>query len=453
MSKDRNEIFASMPVPKAALTLALPTVLSMLVTVLYNMADTFFVGRLNDSDQVAAVSLATPVFLLCMAMGNMFGIGGSAFIARSLGEGRKDRVKHISAFCFYGGIAVGIIMVIGYFAAMTPLLRLIGASENTEGYARSYLSWIACGAPFIIISTAFTNLARGEGAAKAAMFGMMLGTVINFILDPIFIITLGMGVSGAAIATIIGNIVSALYYIIYAMRGNTLLSVRPKDFRLTGRLAGGVFGVGLPASANNVLMSVSNIIMNKFLADYGDVPVAAMGVAMKANMLVVLLQVGIGMGVQPLIGYNYGARNFTRMKSVMKFAMLCNVILGTVITGAYLFNLRRVISVFIDDTEVIERGIPMLRALMISGPLLGVLFVFMFTFQAMGKTVPSILLSLSRQGLVFLPTLIISNKLFGLDGLIYSQPAADYFSLLLSLGMFLLMARKLEHIAKPTPDI
>lgn len=447
----KQDIFEKAPVPKAVAVMALPTVFSMLVTIFYNMADTFFVGQTNDANQVAAVSLATPVFMLLMAVGNIFGIGGSSMIARLLGQGDKERIKKVSSFCFYGCITSGLVMMAIFLVGMQPILKAIGCSSQTHDFAQSYLSYIAYGAVFVVLSSAFGNIVRGEGAATTAMIGMMIGTVVNMVLDPVMILVMDMGVAGAAIATILGNICSVVYYIIYFMRGKSLLSISPKHLHIKNGIMTGVCSIGLPASINNVLMSTSNIIMNNFLASYGDNEVAAMGVAMKANMLVILVQIGLGTGIQPLIGYNYGSGNHKRLKKVMRFGMLCNVVFGVTITIIYYLFSDSIIRIFIDKQAVISPGIKMLQAIMLSGPFIGILFVFNFTFQAIGKAVPSLILSLSRQGLVFFPVLLIFNKLLGLDGIVYSQPIADFVSIFLAFGMFLVINRSLNH-PKPTAE-
>lgn len=288
-------------------------------------------------------------------------------------------------------------------------------------------------------------LSGGEGAAKASMIGMMLGTIVNIILDPIMILSMNMGVAGAAIATIIGNICSFVYYLWYLLKkDNSLLSISPKDFDFRNGIFKNVFAIGTPASLNNILMSLSNIIMNNFLARYGDIPVAAMGIATKANILVVFIQLGLGMGIQPLIGYNYGAKNFKRMKAVMKFSMVCNLISSTVLTIIYLIYAEAIIGCFIDNQEIVEYGAPMLRRIMISMPILGILFIFGFAFQAMGKALPSLILSISRQGFVFLPMLFIGRAIAGLNGIVLAQPVADIFSVVLALVMFLAINKNLK---------
>lgn len=447
------DVFEKDQIPKAVFKLALPTVLSMIVAVFYNMVDTFFVGRTGDPNQVAAVSVATPVFLFFMAAGNIFGMGGSSFLSRALGEKQYDKAKVISSFCLYAAIIVGILGAILMFTFMTQILNAVGTSENTFGFAKSYLSWIAYGGPAIVVATAFTNLIRGEGAAQSSMKGMMAGTVANIILDPIFILDsflgipcLGLGVAGAAIATVIGNLVSILFYFIHVCKPTSVLTLSPKYFTVRNGIMRGVLLIGLPASITNILMSLSNILMNKFLVTYGDVAVAGMGIAMKANMLVVFVQLGLAMGAQPLIGYNFGARNFQRMKGTMKFAMLSNIIAGVVLAILYVIFTREIVTVFIKAPSVIDMGSKMLRALMFSSPLLGILFVFNFSFQAMGKAKESLALAVSRQGFVFVPCTIIMNKLIGLEGLILSQPIADYVSVVMAFVMFLFMNKEFKKL-------
>ena len=303
-----RDLFEKASVPRAVALMAIPTIVTMLVVVLYNMADTFFIGQTGDAMQVAAVSLATPVFMVFMALGNLFGIGGSSAISRALGEKNEQRARHISAFCCYGSLGVGILMTLIFILFMDGILKMIGASPATIDYARQYLTFVAIGAPFVMFGTAYGNIVRGEGAAKESMIGNLIGTITNIILDPIMILWLGWGVSGAAVATVLGNVAACIFYLHYLLhKKGTALSIKPSDFQWKNRIASSVFSIGIPASLNNILMSCANILLNNVLISYGDTPVAAMGIAMKANMIVILLQIGLCAGIQPLIGYNYGA--------------------------------------------------------------------------------------------------------------------------------------------------
>lgn len=328
-----RDLFEKASVPRAVALMAIPTIVTMLVVVIYNMADTFFIGQTGDAMQVAAVSLATPVFMVFMALGNLFGIGGSSAISRALGEKNEQRARHISAFCCYGSLGVGILMTLIFILFMDGILKMIGASPATIDYARQYLTFVAIGAPFVMFGTAYGNIVRGEGAAKESMIGNLIGTITNIILDPIMILWLGWGVSGAAVATVLGNVAACIFYLHYLLhKKGTALSIKPSDFQWKNRIASSVFSIGIPASLNNILMSCANILLNNVLISYGDTPVAAMGIAMKANMIVILLQIGLCAGIQPLIGYNYGARNVKRLKKIFFFTGLCAVIMGTVLT-------------------------------------------------------------------------------------------------------------------------
>ena len=443
--KDNRQLFEEAPVPKAVAVMAVPTMISMMVVVIYNMADTFFIGQTGDPMKVAAVSLATPVFMVFMALGNLFGIGGSSAISRALGEKKAERARNISSFCCYGSLGLGIFMALLFLAGMDGILKMIGASENTIGYARDYLTYIAFGGPFIMFGTAFGNILRGEGASKESMIGNMIGTVTNIVLDPVMILGLNWGVVGAAVATVIGNMAASGFYLIYFLRKKSSLSIRLKDFRAGERIAASVLSIGIPASLNNILMSCANIVLNLVLGRYGDTPVAAMGVAMKSNMLVVLLQIGLCTGIQPLIGYNYGARNKKRLLQVFRFTGMCAVAVGTVLTVIMVLARQAVIQAFINDSEVIAYGIRMVIALQMSGPVLGILFLCINTIQGMGKALPSLVLTVCRQGLIFIPFIFILNSLFGLEGAIYAQPAADFVSIILSLFICLGIFRKIEQ--------
>lgn len=455
--RDNTLVFSEYKIPRAIAALAVPSMLGMLINIVYNLADTFFVGQTNNANQVAAVSVSMPLFLLLLAVGNLFGVGGCAFVSRSLGEGNREKIKTISSFCIYGGIIVGVIMAVIFVAFRRPLLYVIGASDNTIDFACDYLFWIALGAPFSVTAIMTGNLIRGEGAAKQSMFGMIIGQVANIILDPIFILGTGdklfgismpfgfeFGVAGAAMATVIGNILSVLYFLVYFLRGKSILSISPKRFSGKNGIAKGVVSVGMPAALNNLLMSLSNIVINMFLIKYGDSAVAAMGVALKANMLVTMLQIGLGQGIQPLVGYCYGARNFARMKSSIIFSMVCNILIGASVTVFYIVFREQVIRLFIDDAKVVEYGVKMLTALMTPGFAIGIMFIINFAFQGMGKGIQSLILAVGRQGLVYLPVLIVMDKAVGLEGLIWAQPTADFVCIVVSIMMFAVTMKKLK---------
>lgn len=452
-SKEKREkIFSSYPIPKAVAALALPCVLSNIVNVIYNMADTYFVSLMEDTNATAAVSITMPVFLFFVAFGNIFGVGGSAYISRSLGAGKREKVKQISSFCVFSSIGAGVLLLALILIFINPLVSGLGASAGAVSeYSRDYLKYIALGGPLIVTSITASNLIRGEGAAKESMIGMMIGTVTNIILDPVMILIFDMGVGGAAIATVIGNLASVVYYAFYLIRGNSILSCNPKRFYAGDRIAANVIPIGVPAAINNILMSLSNIILNNLMKDYGEAAVAALGIAMKVNMLIVFVQMGMGMGIQPLIGYSFGAKNIKRLKGTIKFTILCTVIFGTILSILYFLFTSSIINLFNGENDplVTEYGVKILRALIITGPFIGIMFAFNFAFQGMGKPVPSLVLSLGRQGLIFLPVVIIMNRIFAFDGIIYAQPAADLICVVLSAIMFAVIVSKQKKAESP----
>ncbi len=433
MDANRKETFENMPIKKAVWKLALPTIIGMIVMVLYNLVDTFFIGQTGDANQVAAVSIAMPIFMILIAIGNLFGIGASSMISRFLGAKHYDKVANASSYAFYSSIIFGIIAGILFLIFMPSLARIAGADDITAPYVEGYLTYIAMGAPFIIVANSMSYVMRSEGNAKGAMISMMVGTLLNIALDPLFIFVFDFGAVGAAIATSLSNVASSTYMIIViSKQKNTHLSLKPKNFKGGNGIAKGIYAIGVPASLSNMLMSVAFIIYNIFLVSYGNNPVAAMGIVMKVNMMYVMVFLGLTMGVQPLIGYSYGAKIFSRLKSTIRYTLVCTVVAGVFFLIAFYFLAEPIISSFIQDADVIGYGVTMLRLQVIAAPLLGVVFLCMSTMQATGKSMVSLVLSLSRQGLVFIPAIILLDLTVGYDGLIWAQTVADFVSVTLS---------------------
>lgn len=447
MADNKIDIFENYPVYKSLLYLATPTILGMLVNVFYNMVDTFFVGQTGDPNQVAAVSLTMPIYLLLMAFGNIFGIGGASYISRNLGAKQYDKVKQISSFGFYASIIVGFISMAVFLIFMPFILKISGASENTYQFAKDYLIIVGIGAPFVVNQMAMGQIVRSEGASKEAMIGMMIGTVVNIILDPIMILYMNMGVAGAALATIIGNACSTVYYIWHILGKKTFLSIKFKDFSMQSDILKNVLSIGIPVSINNILMSASNILINNYAASFGDNVVAGLGVAQRLFTLIILVFVGLGQGVQPFIGYNFAAKNYKRMNGAIKLSCLSSVITGTILLILSFIFSNQAVKVFINNEDVIDYGVKFLIANYSVAPIIGFQFVFMSTFQALGKAIPSLFLSLSRQGIAFIPTIIIGTKLFGINGIVWAQPIADIVSVILATVMYIYIYRKMKKRA------
>lgn len=437
------ELFRDAPVPKAVISNAIPSIISMIMVLIYNIADTYFVSLTRNPLMVAAVSVATPAFIIFMSVGMLFGIGGTSLISRMLGEGRKDKAKNTSAFCFWTGLIIGIIAMICIIIFVNPVCRLVGASNDTIGFASEYLGIVAIGIPFLIVSNSFSNIIRAEGNPKIAMTGMIIGNMINIVLDPVMILLFRWGVAGAAIATVLGNVFSTVFYVIHLVSKKSMLSINIKDYKAGNRIATGVMAIGIPASLNSILLSVSNIIINNVIAGYGDMAVAGLGVAMKVNMIVVMLLIGLGTGIQPLLGYCYGAGNRKRYISVLKFSLgmaFCMSIIMTII--CYVFA-GPLVTLFLTDAEAYSYGFAFSRIYVLSGPILGLLFVFINAIQSTGAAIPSLILSISRQGLLYMPILFIFTQIFNeAKYIVLAQPVTDYLATILAAVLFVITYKK-----------
>lgn len=443
MKDNTTEIFQNAPVPKAVLSNVIPSIVSMIMVLVYNLADTFFIGQTKNAYMVAAVSLATPVFLIFMAIGMLFGIGGTSLISRMLGEGKKEKAKKVSSFCFWTGITIGIISMIVIWIFVEPISRVIGASNETIEYTSKYLAIVAIGIPFLIMSNIFSNVIRAEGHAKKAMVGMIIGNMINIVLDPIMILTFDWTIAGAAIATVLGNVFASLFYLVHLLSKDSILSINIKDYTVSDKIASGVLAIGIPASLNSILMSTSNIVINKLMHHYGDMAVAGLGVAMKVNMIVVMLLIGLGTGIQPLLGYCYGSKNKKRFISVLKFSLGLAVCLSLIMTVICYCGAGPLVKAFLENDDAFGYGMSFARIYIYSGPILGILFVFINAIQSTGAAFPSLILSVSRQGLLYIPILLAINQIFKTPKtLAMSQPITDYLATALSFIIFVFTYKK-----------
>lgn len=433
---DEHELMGKMKISKAVAKMAVPSVISSLVTVVYNMADTFFVGQTGDSLQVAAVSLTNPIFILMMAFANMLGMGGSAVLSVALGEKNDLRAKKTSSFVTYASLIIGIIFAAVLIIFMNPILTLFGANEQTYEFARGYTFHISYGAPFIIWSAAASFIVRAEGASREAMIGSMIGTIANIVLDPIFISVLDQGTAGAAIATTIGNVLASAYYLWYFLKKSRVLSINWKHFTVGEGILKRTCSSGLPTAIFSALMSVSTIVLNQLLVVYGNDPVAAIGIVFKANMFITFLQMGLANGIQPLLGYNYGSGDMERFQGVERYTKKCCIAAGVIATVLYFVLREPIIRLFISDEGVVSYGVEMLVAYMLSGPVIGILFVNMNCMQSVGHAFPATVLSVLRQGILLIPLLYLLRALFGLNGVILGQSVTDYIAVVLSIFLW-----------------
>ncbi len=442
-NKKSMELFSNAPVSQVVFKNALPAMAAMLMVLIYNLADTFFIGQTHDALQVAAVSLATPVFLIFMAVGTVFGIGGTSVISRAMGEGKTDYAKKVSSFCMWGCVIVGIIMSVGMLIFMNPILFLVGASADTWELSKTYLVIVVCCGPFVLISNCYSNVIRTEGESTKAMMGTLIGNLLNVILDPIFILGFGWDIAGAAIATVIGNVIGAGYYIIYFIRGNSSLSIHLKDFTVKDKVASSVLSIGIPSALGSLLMSISSIVTNSQMAQYGDMALAGIGVAMKVTMMTGMVCIGLGQGIQPILGYCVGAKLWVRFKNVLRFSLEFSFTLSVVLTGVcYLFT-SQIIRAFLIDATAYGYALTFSRILLSTSIFFGVFYVLINALQAMGAGTAALIINISRQGIIYIPVMFLLKTIVGMTGLVWAQPVADITSLALAYVLYVQESNKM----------
>ncbi|MFT8637932.1 MAG: MATE family efflux transporter [Pseudoclavibacter sp.] len=416
--------------------------LSMIVTLVYNTVDTFFVAHTGNADMVAGVALAAPLFTVLIAIGDIFGLGGSSVISRLFGEGKSDEGRRVSAFCFWAAVVVGIGVAVVLLVAEKPILTLLGASKATLPHASQYYRWIAMGAPFIIVSMTPSNLLRTEGLAAASMIGTIVGTVVNIVFNPILISGVGWGAAGSAIATVIGNIISDAIFVWFVLRRSRNLSLDPRSIRISMKRAGSVFAIGLPSAVTNLMQSLGVVLVNRFMLPFGTLAVAAMGISLKVTMVAVLILVGFSFGAQPLIGYAYGAGNTERLRGILKFAYTFECALALGMTLLLAIPAPTIMHFFIADEAIVSMGSEMLRIQLVSMVFVAIVMIATCTFQSEGKAVQAFLLSFSRQGALLAIALAIAAPLAGYVGVVAAQPIADVLTAGLAIALLLVGRRK-----------
>lgn len=447
-------LFEEMPVPKAVMKLSVPTMISCLVMVLYNLADTYFVGILNDPVQNAAVTLAAPVLLAFNAVNNLFGVGGSSMMSRALGAKELETVRRSSAFSFYCALFSGVLFAVCCTIFRGPLLAVLGTDAQNLSDTAAYLFWtVECGAAPAILNVVMGYLVRAEGAALHASIGTMSGCLLNIILDPFFILPWGlnMGAAGAGCATFISNCAACLYFfvILFLKRGRTYVCISPKYFRPDRAILMGVCGVGVPAAIQNLLNVTGMTVLNNFTAVYSSDAVAAMGIAQKLNMIPMQIAMGLSQGIMPLVSYNYAAKNYGRMKASLTFtAKIMLVFLGLASVGYYI-GAGSLTGLFMKNDVIISYGSRFLRGLCLATPFLATDFLAVGVFQACGMGRKSFVFAVMRKIVLEIPALYILNALFPLYGLAYAQFAAEF---ILAIAAVIVLARMFRGFAHTAPE-
>ena len=443
-----NEIFETLPVPRAVREMALPTIFGQLIVLIYNMADTFYLGRTNNPYMVAGASLILPVFNICLSLAGLTGVGGGALISRLLGEKREDEAGRVSAFSFYLSICATAVFSLALCAFMTPFLHLLGASGNTLLYARQYaFCVVVLGGLPTVLSNVMANLLRSTGASKEAGFGIAMGGIINIVLDPLFMFLLlprGNEVLGVGIATLISNCIACAYFFTVICRSAKRSVIR---FSLRNGLPerksiASIFNVGVPSAIMTLLFDIDYIVIDKLMASYGDIALAAIGIVLKVERLPLNVGIGICQGMMPIVAYNFSSKNHERMQGVIRFSLKAGVIFSLVSIALYEAFAGSIVRLFIAEPQTMLLGTGFLRIRCLATPLMFASFFTAYVFQGFGEGNTSLFLGVMRWAVFNIPMLFLLNCLIGLQGIVWSQVCADTLTVILSYCVFRRYSRR-----------
>jgi len=438
MKNDKTQLFESVPVSKALLTMAVPTIVSQLITMIYNLADTFFIGMTKDPYKVAAAGAVGSLYFMLNTLSNLFGVGGGSLLSRLLGQKREEDAKRVSVFSFYGTLLVAAVYALVCLLFTQPIARILGASDNTIGYASKYIFWaVVIGAVPSTMSMTLSHLLRSAGYSKEAGTGLAIGGISNIILDPLFMFVLlpnGNEVTGAAVATCLANVISLGYFLtIYRkLRGKSVLSVSPRYIHLEKSLIMDIFAIGLPSALTALLANIASITKNNLTSGYGDIELAAYGIVLKIDMLPLNIGMGLCQGMMPLVAYNYAAQNIDRMRKVIKTAQIYGMATAFVCISVFEIFAPKIIWIFIRDEQTIGYGKVFLRIACLATPFMIANFQKIYCLQAMGKGKESLLLGVFRQGLFAIPAILILNHFVGLYGVLSAQIVSDGITFIFS---------------------
>ena len=430
----KNEaLFRTGSVWKSIISMAVPSIIIILVMVLYNMADMFFVGCLGDTAQVAAVSVVGPVFSILSAVATMLGAGSSAIIARCFGAGEIEQGKTCSSLCFWSSFFLGVLVSIGLLVGRVPLLGVLGSNAEFFPYAERYLQVLALGAPLFILSNSMAMLVRAEGAVKEGLIGNLLGTLVNCIFDPLFILVLNFGVSGAAAASVLGNLVATGCYLRYIVKHGTVLTIDLRPALKKPQM----LAIGLPNGISSLLAGFASSFSNRLLVTHGTAAVAAMAAAGKTTMIISMIAMAICMGCQPLLAYSYGAGDTKRLKQLLKDLILLTVVFGVLAGAASFAGRNALIGMFIKEEGAFRLGTQLVIYLVLGSPVIGLTYLATSLLQSVGRASGAVVLSLLRQGLLLIPLLYLMNALCGGQGIAAAHLMADVGAAVISAGILL----------------
>ena len=447
---DKILIFEQMPVPAALTKMAIPTIVSQLITLIYNMADTWFVGQTNNPYMVAASSLVLTVFMMTVALSNLFGVGGGTLTVRLLGSHQEDEAQKVASLSLVMAGGAALVFSALCLIFMEPLLLMLGASENTLGYAKQYLIFVVVlGALPTVLSATMSSMLRNIGYSREAAFGLGMGGLLNVALDPLLMFVLlpdGMEVIGAALATMLSNCAALVYFIcIYRrVKGNSILEIPRKIHRIRKTSMKSLLGVGVPAAMSVLLFDVTNMVLNRLSASCGDFQLAAMGIVLKVERLPLNIGIGICLGMVPLVAYNYAARNYKRMRSFFTAALLSGLCVAAVSVVLYYFGATWLIRAFIKEPTTAGYGIQFLQARCFATPFMFLSFLAVHFMQAVNRGKTSLCLAVIRQLCLNIPIMLILNSLFGMIGIIWTQMTADMINVMISYLIYAYVIRRIR---------
>jgi multidrug efflux pump len=447
IKKNEAEVFEKMPVPQALATMAIPTIIGQIITLIYNLADTFYVGQTNNPYMVAGVSLILPIFNVLLALANLSSVGGGTHVSRLLGMGCEDKASAAASFSIWLGAAVALAYSLLTAIFMSPLLTFLGAGENTFIYAKQYVTCvIVYGAVPTVLANVLSNMLRSTGRSVEAGIGVALGGILNIILDPLFmyaILPKGNEVLGVGIATFMSNVISCIYYavVLFRLRGNTVISLLPKKISCQSVVR--IFYVGLPACFVSLMFDIDYMIIDKLMAGYSDIALAAIGIVLKAERLPLNIGIGISQGMIPLVAYNFASKNYDRMKKIYRLAFFSGIVCALICIAAYETFAGYIVNFLIDDAETVAIGTSFLRARSVATPFMIMSFFTVHLFQAFGKGGTALYLGFQRWVLLNIPAIFILNRFFGMYGIVWAQMASDTVNVIIS---FII----LRHFVKKT---
>ena len=439
----KMELLGNAPIPKALMAMGIPTMLGMMVNAAYNLVDAYFVGGLGTS-QMGAISVVYPLGQVVVGLGLLFGNGASSYLSRLLGKGDTEKANQVASTALYSSITAGAVMIILSMIFLRPILKLLGATDSIMPYAVTYAGIYIISSIFNVFNVTMNNIVTSEGAAKTTMCALMAGAILNIGLDPVFIYVFDMGVAGAAIATAISQIVSTSVYLVFFLKKKSIYRFEIKDCSFTKEIMSEIFKIGIPALVFQILTSLSISFVNTRAMAYGDSVIAGMGAVTRIVSMGSLMVFGFIKGFQPIAGYSYGARKFDRLQEAIKISILWSTVFCVIYGLILAIFSEGIISQFTkDDLEMIQAGTQSLRINGISFILFGFYTVYSSLFLALGKGLAGFILGACRQGICFVPVILIFPALWGINGILYVQPIADVLSAIITVFMALHLHKEL----------